>query len=266
MKTTQLELIALIEGEITAATLASRHGVSEQEILGWRAAFVGGMKAGATGATLPRRPRARWFAALAVVGTVAFAQLTTFSANAPALASEVNGNFSTLKTWLEQKVGPVGTNNITTAGSVTAGSVSAGAITSTGAVTGASLVTGGTLTVSGDSTLGASGRTLTVNGTVNAFGPSFTVAAGGSYAASSDGFVVVHVAATGTCGAGVVQVLGFVNGSEVRQSTSAHGGCSGVDYPTAQTGFTMPVRKGESFQVLLSGAASFTGIFMPLGR
>ena len=121
MKTTQLELIALIEGEITAATLASRHGVSEQEILGWRVAFVGGMKAASSGVVVPRRPRARWFAALAVVGTVAFAQLTTFSPNSPALASEVNGNFTTLRTWLEQKVGTVGTNNITTAGSVSAG-------------------------------------------------------------------------------------------------------------------------------------------------
>ena len=266
MKTTQLELISLIEGEITAATLASRHGVTEQEILSWRAAFVGGMKAGAAGATLSRRPRARWLAALAVVGTVAFAQLTTFTPDSPALASEVNGNFATLKTWLEQKVGTVGTNNITTAGSMSAGSVSAGAITGTGAVTGASLVTGGNLNVSGDSALGASGRTLTINGTVNSFGTSQSLSVNTQYTTGSDGFLVVHVEATGTCNSGLVSIGGVINSSELRQQASAYGGCNGIDYPQPLAGFTMPVRKGERFQVLQNGPGNLTAMFMPLGR
>ena len=101
---------------------------------------------------------------------------------------------------------------------------------------------------------------------MNAFGVSTTINPGVSYTVGSDGFLVVHVSATGTCNAGVVQVLALVNGSEIRQSTSAHGGCNTIDYPTAQAGFTMPVRKGESFQVLLGGTANFTGIFVPLGR
>ncbi len=264
MKTSPLELIALIDGEITAANLASRHGVTEQEILGWRAAFVGGMKAGATASVAPRWPRARWFAALAVVGTVAFAQLapmTTFTAGNPALASEINANFAKLQTWLEQKVGPVNSNNITTPGSV-----SAGPITSTGAITGASLVTAGNLSVSGDAALGAAGRTLTVTGTVAAFGPTTTLAMGSQYTAGTDGFVSAYVNATGTCNTGLVQLYGIIGGSEFRQATSAHGGCNTIDYPTPLAGFMMPVRKGETFQVLVSGAASFTGTFIPLGK
>ena len=52
---------------------------------------------------------ARWLVAAAVVvAGLAFAQLTTFTADTPAMANAVNGNFTQLRTWIEQKVGTVG--------------------------------------------------------------------------------------------------------------------------------------------------------------
>ena len=67
-----------------------------------------------------KRLRARWLAVMVLAaGSVAFAQLTVFTPDTPALASEVNGNFNQLKTWLEQKVGPVGTAAVTVTGQTT---------------------------------------------------------------------------------------------------------------------------------------------------
>ena len=104
----QADLVSLIAGEIDAATLASRHGVTEEEALRWRAVFVAGMKAGVGGRTASRRLPSRMIGvASAVLATAAFAQLAVFSPNSPALATEVNGNFTQLKAWLETKVGPV---------------------------------------------------------------------------------------------------------------------------------------------------------------
>lgn len=64
-----------------------------------------------------RRARSRWAllaVALAVgLSTAAWAQLVTFNADSPALASDVNANFTQLKTWLETKVGPVASGGIT---------------------------------------------------------------------------------------------------------------------------------------------------------
>lgn len=131
----QADLVSLIAGEIDAATLASRHGVTEEEALRWRAVFVAGMKAGVGGRTASRRLPSRMIGvASAVLATAAFAQLAVFSPNSPALATEVNGNFTQLKAWLETKVGPVTNTNITTAGSVTATTVAGGTVNSTGAV------------------------------------------------------------------------------------------------------------------------------------
>ena len=80
-----------------------------------------------------------------LIASVAFAQLTTFQPDAPALASQVNGNFNQLKLWLEQKVGAVGTANVTTTGSLTAGSVSAGSMSATSLAV-ATTVTAGAVT------------------------------------------------------------------------------------------------------------------------
>ncbi len=60
-----------------------------------------------------RRMRLRGVLLLSlVVGTTAFAQLVSFQPNAPAIAADVNGNFTQLKTWLEQKVGAAGSANV----------------------------------------------------------------------------------------------------------------------------------------------------------
>ncbi len=112
----------------------------------------------------PRRhSRSKWLLAaasgllLALLPTGAFAQLVTFAPDQPAFASQVNGNFQQLKTWLEAKVGVATTSGIetpslTTAGAVQAGSVAAATVTATNTtVSGALSVTG----------------TMTANGTIN---------------------------------------------------------------------------------------------------
>ena len=132
---------------------------------------------GALANALEQAPRRRWragavlgvvlIAAGLVVPSSAWAQLVTFSANTPAIATQVNGNFQQLRTWLEQKVGPVGTDNITTSGTI----VSAGAITApslsvgTAAVSGNSTI-GGTLTTTGQiiANGGITGSNVVVNG------------------------------------------------------------------------------------------------------
>ncbi len=67
--------------------------------------------------------------------------LATLCADTPALASDVNGNFQQLVTWVQQKVGTVGSPNVTTTGSVSGASV-----TSTGTVTAGAVTTAGTVT------------------------------------------------------------------------------------------------------------------------
>jgi hypothetical protein len=56
-----------------------------------------------------RRRRHRFLIAALVVGaTAAWGQLVTFNADQPAQASQVNGNFTQLRSWIEAKVGPLG--------------------------------------------------------------------------------------------------------------------------------------------------------------
>ncbi|MBL8933815.1 MAG: hypothetical protein JNM69_04630 [Archangium sp.] len=110
-----------------------------------------------------RRVRLRWLvAAVLTVASVAFAQLTVFTPDTPAYASEVNGNFAQLKTWLEQKVGAVGSPNVAITGTTTLASATVNGnaalgpttISGTTSITGATNITGatgitGNLTVSG---------------------------------------------------------------------------------------------------------------------
>jgi hypothetical protein len=61
-----------------------------------------------------RRRRFTWaIAGVTLVSLTAFGQLVTFTPDTPARADEVNGNFAQLRSWLEQKVGPVGTSTLT---------------------------------------------------------------------------------------------------------------------------------------------------------
>lgn len=63
-----------------------------------------------------RRVRSAFvFIAVALVSVTAWGQLVVFAPDAPARADEVNTNFTQLRNWLEQKVGPVGTSTITLA-------------------------------------------------------------------------------------------------------------------------------------------------------
>lgn len=78
---------------------------------------------------------------LMLVAGTAWGQLVVFSPDTPAKASEVNQNFDQLKTWIEQKVGTVGTSVVTFATplagaqlenlTVTGGKLADNAVTST---------------------------------------------------------------------------------------------------------------------------------------
>lgn len=95
-------------------------------------------------------------AALVLVAGTAWGQLVVFSADTPAKAAEVNQNFDQLKTWIEQKVGTVGTSVVTFATplagaqlenlTVTGGKLADNAITSTkivdNTITGADVLDG----------------------------------------------------------------------------------------------------------------------------
>ncbi len=100
--------------------------------------------------------RARWVvAAVMVVAGLAFAQLTTFAADTPAMANEVNGNFTQLRTWIEQKVGTVGSASVavtgpatfqgsaTFSGGLNANTISTSSVSATG-------VSAGSVAISGD--------------------------------------------------------------------------------------------------------------------
>jgi guanyl-specific ribonuclease Sa len=137
--------------------------------------------------------------------------LVTLCADAPALASDVNGNFQQLVTWVQQKVGAVGSANVTTTGSLTAASVStsgtvtAASVTSTGTVTAGDtltasrvIVTGGTIQssgalVSGTNDLGLYNRNAgTWMRFVNANGPFRFYANNGATGAGQDNVFTVE--------------------------------------------------------------------------
>jgi len=203
-----------------------------------------------------------------LVASVAVAQtLKVFVANDPALAADVNGNFSQLKTWLEQKVGTVGSNNITTSGALSSGSLSTGAVSATN-------VTATNVTATGDVSLGGAGKTTNLSGTTNlfgsvaAFGASTTVTASVTSTATTDGLVVVFMTATGGC-AGSASARGYAGNptpTQLRGQMWAHAGCSNQDYATTDASFVMPVRKGEQYRFEVTGSATNSAFFMPLGR
>ncbi len=162
MASTQ-EALQLLCGVVSPEAYAARHGLSLQATLALRDRGLARFDQ----ALHPRRSRSKWALAaiaglaLVLVPTGALAQLVTFAANTPAVASQVNANFTQLKTWLEQKVGTVGTNTITTGaltvtGATTLATVSTGNLSSSGTLSSTgNLSTGGTLTVAGASSLKA---------------------------------------------------------------------------------------------------------------
>ncbi len=262
------ELIDLVSGAVPPLEFAQRTGRTEDEARALREAFLHGMRAQGSGLrAVRRRPlRALLVGALLVAGVAVAQTLNVFTANTPAVAADVNGNFSLLKTWLEQKVGTVGSNNITTSGALSSGSLSTGALSSGSLTTGAISATN--VTATGDVSLGASGKTLNLFGTVAAFGASTALTLGTASTATTDGLVVMLLTGTGGC-SGPAQAFGYAGNlspTQLRGHTSAHAGCGGQDYATAQASFVMPVRKGEQYRVDLAGLGTGTAFFFALGR
>lgn len=97
--------------------------------------------------------------AVALLATAGFGQAITslivFSADQPAIASEVNANFDLLKRWTETKVGAVGTSTVTMSGPVT---VSNNVRIQAGPTSNATEASGKPLFVSGNVADGTSGQ------------------------------------------------------------------------------------------------------------
>ncbi len=145
-------VLELIEGRATAAELAARHGVDEQELLAWRDTWV----AGARAASRSRAPSRRLWVAGAVVGAALLGLMSKealaatcaapasfsslglnyFCPNDPALASEFNANTAQLVGLIQQKVGAG-------FGLPDAGPGTSGITTSSATVAGATTLTGG---------------------------------------------------------------------------------------------------------------------------
>jgi hypothetical protein len=136
-----------------------------------------------------RQFRARWLvASVLVVASVAFGQLTVFNADSPAVASQVNGNFNQLRTWLEQKVGAAGSANVSVTGTLNVTGTTTLAATN---ITGNTVVAGSLRSDFGDTThdvwiqggAGTSGnsRNLALLGTDDDSGDTLFVNHAGEY-------------------------------------------------------------------------------------
>ena len=167
MKPYLRDVLDVLAGASTIDAVANRHGLEAARVEADRARLVSALARGLEQTHARRRWRvgAALGLGLIVAGlavpSAAWAQLVTFSANTPAIAAQVNGNFQQLRTWLEQKVGPVGTSDITTSGAITASSLTVG----TAAVSGNSTIAG-TLTTTGQISAngGLTGSNVVING------------------------------------------------------------------------------------------------------
>lgn len=168
MKPYLRDVLGVLAGSSSVESVSRRHGISVEEVEADRARLCSALVAALDQhARWPRQRVAVLSTVVAlmalafVVPTTAWGQLVTFTANSPAVASEVNGNFTQLHAWLEQKVGAVGTNNISTTGTLTSG-----AITSTSSISAPSITTT-TQTVNGNAAIAG---TLTTTGRIFANG------------------------------------------------------------------------------------------------
>lgn len=166
-------------------------------------------------AKVDRAPRRRWVwpaVAVVLISSFAWAQLVSFNADEPAYASAVNGNFNQLKTWLEQKVGTVGSNTITT-GQVVIGAATNQTTLSVNA-TGQLQATGGVALPEGtgitSSRFGA--VTSVINASTNTFSAGFLEGA----FADSGGTIVIMASASGWCSsAGRITMQVKVDGAPI---------------------------------------------------
>jgi hypothetical protein len=94
--------------------------------------------------------------------------LVCFAGNTPARASEVNDNFTTLATWLSDKVGATRDKNISTTGTLSTGAATLSSATVSGATSLSSLSVSGATTLSSATVSGAT----TLSGTSSHGGAS----------------------------------------------------------------------------------------------
>jgi hypothetical protein len=159
-------VLELIASDASVGEVAARHGVREPDLARWHADFLR--------ATQPRRA-SKGMAALAFVAClgagVAWSQaaafpisLITFTGNTPAVASQVNSNFSALKnasdalkTGLENKIGALGTAGVQAKSLSVSGpsTMSGGTSMSGGASISGDATVSGTFTAGGATTLNA---------------------------------------------------------------------------------------------------------------
>lgn len=263
------DVVALLRGTLTKHEVAERHGVTESEVEVWRELMLSGLEA--------QRPQRRWgigaLVALAAVGFGSFATrafagtcastlpapLVTLCPNEPALASEMNGNFAQIVTWVQQKVGTVGTAAITASSLTTTGTVSAGGVTATG------LTVNGNTTVNGSTTLNGAAN---VTGNLSVGGTSLGTWSTGlsndtEYTAATDGFVSAYFYANSN-GARCF-FHGYSDGA-IRATGGLHYFTSSDVYVTDDSIF-YPVRRGSRWRVNLfntSGTCNVNIMWMPL--
>jgi len=151
-------LEALTRGTLTVSEAAVKLNLSEADVAQWRELYVMSceiaarterMKAQRARKTLTRVAVSAGAVLAIAVGVVgsqpAWAQtmctqtlpapMVTFCPDSPATASSVNGNLQQLVTWMQQKVGTVGSANVTITGTLTAGTVTATSLTTTSSIT-----------------------------------------------------------------------------------------------------------------------------------
>ncbi len=159
-------VLRILAGSETSSEAAQKHGIDETEIESWKQLYLEGAQHAirAKKLTVTRRISQRvrrhpiFAGGLAVVSLLvllmaseatsetpvdcdddnpANADLCQFQAGDPAVAREVNSNFTKLKLWLKQKVGAVGSSDIGTEGSISATSdiSTEGSIHATGDIT-----------------------------------------------------------------------------------------------------------------------------------
>ena len=172
-----IDLVAVLQGALSEADFAQRHGLTEAEAAVAREHFLAGMANAAAARPRAFRSTLVVVAAVALVGTLAARTawagscatpgsfpaalgLTYFCPDDPAVASEMNGNTERLVTLITQKVGALPSGDVST-GTLTANTVSANTHTPR---TGSVITNNGALTVTGQLDVGAYQKTCPPGG------------------------------------------------------------------------------------------------------
>jgi transposase-like protein len=134
-------LSAALRSGRSLSELSAELGVPVTELELWRAMYEATQQEAERRAAKTRVQMVAGLAVALALGTFFFsgdawaqscpqtlpAPMITFCPDAPALAQQVNGNFQQLATWVQQKVGPLGSNNVVVNGSLTVSSPDGGA-------------------------------------------------------------------------------------------------------------------------------------------